>query len=107
MSIGPETSHTDVSMSVWLCVGSLVVEGLSSQRLKGRLQFNVIVYLFHTFGKKSGGIIVAHVDEARQLAYLCIVDGEPRATWGGGWEIGKWPAVAKMHMVMEVRLDFK
>ena len=88
-------------------VGSLVAESLSGEGLKRCFQFNITVHLFHALFKERGGVVVAQVNESRQLAYLCMVDSKLGATGTGRWKIVKWPAVAKPHMVMEVRLDFE
>ncbi len=45
---------------------------------------------------------MTHVDEACQLADLCMVNDEVGATGAGSWEIVKWPAVSEVHMVVEI-----
>ena len=37
---------------------------------------------------------MSHVDESRQLADLCMVDGEVRTAWAGRWKVVEWPTVA-------------
>ena len=58
------------------------------------------------FARNTVGSL-SHIDEARQLANLSMVNSKPGITRAGRWEIAKWPAVSKVHMTMEVRLDFK
>jgi hypothetical protein len=41
--------------------------------LKRWFQFNITVHLFHALCKEKGGVVVAHMNESRQLAYLCMV----------------------------------
>ena len=89
------------------CVSSLVAKGLTSQGLKWRFQLNVVVHLFHSFCKECGRVIMVHIDEARQLACLCMINSEPRTAGTGKWEIFMWPTVEKMLMVMEIRLNFE
>ena len=48
----------------------------------------------HALREERGGVVVSHVDETGQLAYLCVIDGEIGTAWAGRWKVVKWPTVA-------------
>ena len=102
-TIGPKATHSNVSTGIRLYIGSLVAEGLSGQRLEWRFQLDIIEHLLHAFSKKCGRIIMSHMNESGQLANLRMVNREVGTTRTCRREIVKWPTVAKMHMVMEIK----
>ena len=52
------------------------------------------MHFFHALCEERGGVVVSHVDEARQFADLRMVDGEVGTTWAGGWKVVRRPTVA-------------
>ena len=104
LAIWPEAPHSEVSTSVGLPVGGAMAKGFTGEWQQLRFHFHVVAYLLHTLRQKVSDIIVAHVDESCQFAYLWVVQWilcPTRTCW---WEVGDRPAVLQVHHVEEVRL---
>ena len=92
LTISPETSHLDVSSSVWFCIGRTMTQSLPRQWQQWRINLNVIVHFIQTFRQKVRGVILWCIlikPASLQICECWMEYQTPHKQLDGRWSTGQ------------------
>jgi hypothetical protein len=89
----PESLGSNICSCFISTVGTCGIEALAGERLQWRFQLHVVQHLLTFLAKEVPHVIMPHVNESTQFAYLGMMHVKVVTTWTFGRKVWKGPVV--------------